>query len=362
MSDFTAPRRRRPGSNPPIDSGGVGGPAPGKTTRTQHLPGGPATGFPIIDEKPLCEQEGQESASGCKLTESDRTRLLVVLQTGLITAMDNYRDAIQDARIEKLTTTEHGWGFLEEFLFYSLTGPLIGAATRAAMKVAMRGAAKMAETSFDTLTLQIAKLDEKTVQGIFTNASRGLRTHLKAGRTGLPEGNNGKAAFLQQMREGIKPFIDHMVAAAPTQWDDDAFVAIAHGYHDTEEHSVANYASYLNTKLASFDENRLDDVGQTKTTSKRIGQDWGEEEIERGRLVWVNGKQKKLALFSGRGGGHNFQRFIDPEWEQLALQLYRDRKGQEPDEMTMDGFRSNVRVGQEIEEPSWLDGLLGGKP
>lgn len=333
------------------------GAAPGKRARTDRLP---ATGFPLVDEKPLCEQPGRENAAGCRLDKDARMKLLIVLQTGLLTAMDNFRDAIQDARIEKLTATEHGWGFLEEFLFYSISGPLVGVATKAAMHVAMRGAARMAETNLDTVTLRLDKLDEKTVQGAITNVSRGARTALKKGRTGLPEGNNGKAAFLQQLREGIKPFIDGMISRGPAEWDDDTFVAIAHGYHNAEDHTVAHYAAYIEDILARFDENRLDDVGRKRIEGDGPGFDV--KENQRGRLVWVRRPtSRKLAMFGGRAG-NDFVRWVDGDFEALALNLYRERSGKEPDEMTMDGFRSSVADGGKAHDAdaAWLDAFLGG--
>ncbi|MBE7451458.1 MAG: hypothetical protein HS111_21935 [Kofleriaceae bacterium] len=334
--------------------------APGKTTKSEKLPGAPRkpTGFALIDNRPKCEQEGHENAPGCNLTKDERRDILLLLHVGLGTAMDNFRDAIQDARIEKLTATEHGWGFLEEFLFYSISGPLVGVATRAAMHVVLRGAARMAETNLDDITLRIAKIEEKTVQGAITNVSRAARSGIKKGRTGIPEGNSGKAVFLQRMREGIKPFVDGMISRGPTEWDDDTLVAIAQGYHNSAEHTVAHYASYINAKLASFDANRMDDVGRKRIEGDGPGFDVPEN--QRGRLVWVQFKGRRLAMLGGRAG-NELVRWIDTDFEDLAANLYRERTGKEPDEMTYEGYRLTLKDGGKAHdaERTWLDDVLG---
>jgi hypothetical protein len=227
------------------------------------------------------------------------------------------------------------------------------------MHFARRSAARMAETSFDSVTLSLAKVDEKSIRDVVVNISRGARAHIKHGRMGVPEGNAGKAVFLQRLREGIKPFIDHMIKVAPTQLNDDALVALAHGYHDAAEHSGAAYASYIEEKLASFDDNQLDDVGRKKIDGEGPG--FEVMENQRARLVWIQDGKRRLAIFGGRSA-QDFVRWVDPEWIDLAVSLYRDRADKEPDEMTIDAFRSSVRIGDSTKaDAAWLDSFLGDR-
>lgn len=338
-------------------------PAPGKRAPTDHLR--PMTGIPLVDQGPLCEQRMSAGNDNCTLTHDERVWLIHTLSVNVQIAMANFRDAIQDARIDKLTSSGAGWGFLEEFLFMTATGPLVGRAVMSAEVILGRAAAKLAETNLDALTLKIAKIDRDAIRGAVTNASKGLRSQLKHARLSMPEGNFGKAAFLAKIREGIGPMTRALLAVMPTVLDDSSLIAMTLAYGDESLHGVAAYAQMIAEVIASFDDNRIDDVGQTTAHGKRVGQDGDVEEVERGRLVWVtkdNGS-RKLALFAGKNGGNDFVRWVDPQWHQLAVGLYRDRRDKEPDTMTMDGFNSSVSIGAAVERENasaWLDSLLRG--
>lgn len=333
-----------------------GGAAPGKQTPTSRLPAGPATGYPLIDDGPLCERDGAEALPGCHLTETERTRLILLYQTRLITAMDNFAFALQSVELDLATASGPGWGALEEFLFAAGSGYLVSVGVRGAIAVLGRVAARLAETPLDAVTLRIAKIDDKGVRTVLGLGSRALRSELKHGRTGLPEGNDGKKEFVRGVQRGIKPFIDVAVANAGA-FDDDTLAAVTHGYGDLAVHDTAVYVAEISTWLSGIDRNRIDDVGRTRVVGKRIGQDFGDEEITRGRLAWITRPAgRRLALFEGHGGGHTFGRWIDPDYEVLALEMYQVRTGLAP---TVDDADDVAEANVAAPDATWLDAFLG---
>lgn len=343
----------KPDNMPHVSDNAAGG-TPGKRTRTDGLPA-PRTGFGLIDRGPLCEQPGTQDLPGCNLNEHQRTRMIAILNMAAGTAMDNFVFALQTRRIELLTASGPGWGFFEQMLFDVTSGVVAGAIIKGALGVVRRGAAKMAETSWDSMTLRLANVDEKAIKGLYVTASRSVRSDLKHRRTALPPGNNGKAAFLEGIQHGIKPFLDDMASNAPANWDDDTLVAVAHGYQDLDVHGTEAYGGVIDGLIAGYDRNQLDDVGMTASHGKRVGQDFADEEFQRGRLAWVSGlgQTRRLGLFEGTRGD-KLIKFIESDYAQLAIELFRSRTGAEPGEETLPPALHETMGA----DRAWLDSFL----
>lgn len=326
-------------------------PAAGKVARTSGLR---ASGIPNIDRGPTCERADAEDRPGCWMTETQRTRLMITFGSLLDSAMDNFEFALQASRIDLLTATGPGWGWLEEVLCLTGGGLFVKLAAKGATKVLGRAAAHMAEQNWDDLALRVAKVDEGAVRGLAAMASRGVRSELKHRRTGLPTGNNGKAEFLMRVQRGVKPFKDAMVtSAAAILPDDDTLVAVALGYGDLSVHDTSVYMDTIGGWIADYDRNKLDDVGQVQSIGKRIGQDFGDVDVWLGQLAWVtHGDTRRLAMFKGERGD-DFVRFVDDDWRSLALELYAARTGgKEPGERTISWPGSD--------DQTWADAFIGG--
>lgn len=210
----------------------------------------PATGVPVVDQGFGCEQ-GANPEGSCFLDDKSRTRLLIVLGSVVGSAMDNFRDAIQNVQLDELTKKdESSWGFLAEFLFYAVTGPLIGAVAkglkgaRAAAKVEDANKAWQEEVlgnvavSPGVLARAIDAVPEEAIVAVLQNASRGLRAHLKEQAR---SGGRRDVSFLRSVQSSIKMLSDDVVATAPAQIDDAGLVALVQSYRNPEVHSVASY-------------------------------------------------------------------------------------------------------------------------
>lgn len=309
---------------------------PGKTTGTGRIPGKPK------DEDYATVCDGVDDPVNCPLSPEMRGRALSDLGDAVGTAMDNYRDAIQDSRIEILTTSESSWGFLAEILFYSVTGPLISIGTRALMKYAGKLAADALARGHDRLGVRLAHLsvDKDNVQAALTNASRGLRKTLMG--LAHESGDRGKATFLQAMRAQI-PSIRLEIKEHARGLNDIELQALIAAYEDVEAHSVENYAAAIDDILRRYDRNHIDDVGRERRQRAHNFPSGDEkpdrtmELIQSGRLAWVNhGRRRELALLSYVNDERSFRHFIDQDFQGLAVNLYAERTGRQPDLINLD--------------------------
>ncbi len=286
--------------------------------------------------------DGVDDPINCPLSPEMRGRALSDLGDAVGTAMDNYRDAIQDSRIEILTTSESSWGFLAEILFYSVTGPLISIGTRAVLKYAGKLAADALERGHDRLGVRLAHLsvDKDNVQAALTNASRGLRKTLMG--LAHQSGNRGKAIFLQAMRAQI-PSIRLEIKEHARGLNDIELQALIAAYEDIEAHSVERYAAAIDDILRRYDRNHIDDVGRERRQRANPFPSGDEkpdrtmESIQSGRLAWVtHGRRRELALLSYVNDERSFRHFIDQDFQGLAVNLYAERTGRQPDLINLD--------------------------
>ena len=312
-------------------------PAPGKRTRSERVPGKPKD----EDYETVCDGAEAEDEVRCPLSPEMRGRALAELGDAVGGAMDNYRDAIQDSRIEILTESESGWGFLAEMLFYTATGPLIKIGTKALMKYLGRAAAGALERGHDRIGIRLAhwSVAKDDVQALLTNASRGLRKTLMG--LAHESGDRGKAVFLQAMREQIST-VRLEVKEQARGLDDVELQALVDAFED-DLHSVESYRAAIDEILQRYDSNHIDDVGQERTQRANMFPSGDEkpdrtmESIQSGRLAWVTyGRQRRLALLSYVNDERSFRHFVDADFAGLAENLYAERTGRKPDQINLD--------------------------
>lgn len=240
--------------------------APGKRTRTSQLPG-PRVGIPIVDDGFGCDNA---SGDGCFLDDKQRSVLLASHMTVVSSTMDNFHAAIQNVRLDKHTSKSSTWGFWAEFVFHSVSGPILAAASNALKGVkAAVDKAKSDRTYFrafgidvppsaaDRLRGAIAALPETHFSASLQNVSRGVRTELKHGSNGP----GGWDRFLKVIQNGLKEIHDGLVLDVPAGLNDAEFVALVLSYRDAKAHSVAAYEDILRDLITRFEQQKLDQVG-----------------------------------------------------------------------------------------------------
>lgn len=306
------------------------GPAPGKSSRTERLPG--RTRVPVIDDGTACERE--ESAT-CFLTPDQRSRFLIIIanRAGIIGA--NARDAIADTRLDTLLDDPNTWGFFSELLFYSGTGWMIGGIMRI-VKSGERG-------------LRAAE----NVQATLTNASRGFRKTLQGSAHAVGDHQKAsKARFLELVRDGVPLWQSALVEQSTAALDDDGLVALKDAL-DPEQHTVGEFKAKLQDILARFDRQQIDQVGVTAI-------------YRHGELMWLGrGAKRRLVMLEDHGLHHNAGTgdrvkprdlvakegrdgkpiVIDRDLETATVALYVERTGREPFEMAP---QRAVEIGGEI--------------
>ncbi len=272
----------------------------------------PATGVPVVDHGLGCEQVANHGGS-CFLDEKSRTRLLIVLDHVVGSAMDNFRDAIQNVQLDELTKKdESSWGFLAEFLFYALTGPLIGAVAkglkgaRAAAKVADVNKAWQEEVLGNVaikpgiLTRAIDAVPEEALVTVLQNASRGLRAHLKDKARSHARAD---VSFLRTIQGSIKMLSDDIVTKAPAQVDDAGLIALVQVYQDAETHSIASYEAGVRDLHTRFKQQGLDTINEKYKDGGR-----------RRAVVLVAFGHKKVAILDEHGTGKTGSTYDKTSW------------------------------------------------
>ena len=260
-------------------------PSPGKRTLTQNIvrrQAAPETGARVVDEGTACEvdhetmnrDDAERLGLNCYLAKDDRTRLLGVLWGVADSAMDNYRDAIQNVRLDKkLQKDPSKWGFWAEFLFYTVTGPLIGSAVNGLKAVrAAAVAAKsvnshwrqygIAAKDVGAFSKALTNVKDEDIAAVLQNASRGARTELKSRADGAG-GDGASDAVLKMLQSRIKELADNIRIEAPVLLDDAALAAMMQAYRDPVAHSVEAYEAAINDMLTRFDDQQLDRIGDT---------------------------------------------------------------------------------------------------
>lgn len=323
--------------------------AAGKRAPTDRIPARestPSVGVPVVDDGTACEREG---ASECFLTETQRTRLLDAIgnRAGVVGA--NARDALQDTRIEVLLEQPHGWGALAEFMFYSVTGPIIGT-IMASVK-----ASKLARAADD-------------IQATLVNVSRSQRKVLQ-GMVSVAPGKASKAHFLELVRDSIGPWQTDLTENSTRELDDAGLTALKDSL-DPHHLTVAFFQARVTDMLSRFDTQQIDQVGVTAI-------------YRHGEVVWLGrGRSRRLVMLEDDGLRHSAGSggpkprdlvpkedrsgkpiVIDKDLEPMAVQFYRERTRREPMDMDLEAAVAKGGAIAKIASDLLLEVLsLGGPP
>lgn len=310
--------------------------APGKRTKTEGIQ---STGVPFVDDGTACERDDR-AGKACFLTEVQRTRLVAAIgnRAGIVGA--NSRDALQDSRIDELTDKPEGWHALAEFMFYSVTGPIIGMVASRIVNEAMK----------------------ENVKALMINVSRAQRKTLMNAANAPAPGKASKVRFLELCRDAIGPWQAAMSEDAPRDLDDDGLTALKDAL-DPGTLTVDFFKGRIADMLSRFDKQQIDQVGV-------------EAIYKHGELVYIGrGNRRRLVMLEDFGlhntvataldapkprdlvqkmdhGGKPI--IIDPDLEPMALAFYAERTGRTP--MHMD-VEAAVAIGGAFAS-NFLDDLL----
>jgi len=317
---------------------------------------GTLTGFPSVDQGALCAQPQNAELPGCFLDAVGRAELLRLLDGGLFTATNNLSFAIGQERVDILTGAKPEEAqalklFLRGVLLAAGGSVFESAVTDSVEWAIARGIPGLAGKISARVAGPIAK-------AWLSQAVAKTRVEDAAWQTyGVnADGKDGEAEHAYGMQEQIKPMVDELQVSAPSMLTDAGLAAVAHGFRDMTAHSVRAYRDRVRERMDGFKRNMINDMGRMATRSRREGQEANVEEIHRGRLVWATGfGSRRLAVFTGAGEGQ-FKKFIEDDWVELALQMFRLRTGAEPEEVKLpETVSSGIR-----DESAWVARFLGG--
>lgn len=311
-------------------------PAPGKRAPTDRL--APSTGVPVVDAGTTCERDGAEEAS-CFLDPIQRTRFLgtITARAGIVGA--NARDALQDSRIEVLLEQPDGWGPLAEFMFYSVTGPIIGMIMKSVKASRFAGAAD-------------------DIQATLVNVSRSQRKVLQEMASVAP-GKASKARFLELVRDSIGPWQVDLGETSVAMLDDAGLTALNDSL-DPRVITVDHFKGRIRDMLARFENQRIELAGV-------------ETFYRHGELMWIgHGKDRRLIMLEDHGLHHTVGTgdgvkprdlvaklgrdkkpiVIDKDLEPMAVTFYMERTGRQPIEMSVEDAVAKggelARIGSEM--------------
>lgn len=314
-------------------------PAPGKRTKTEGIQ---TTGVPFVDDGTACER-GDATGKACFLTETQRTRLVsgIANRAGAVGA--NARDALQDSRIGELLEQPGGWSALAEFMFYSITGPLIGTIV---------AAVKRSESAM------IASLEED-VKALLTNVSRAQRKQLQ-GMVGVNPGKESRIRFLELVRDSVGPWQAAIYEDAPRDLDDEGLTALNDALDPTVL-TVDFFKARIADMLSRFEKQKIDQIGVEAIYRHGVPVYIGRGSARRLVMLEDFGLHN-LAQVSGpkprdlveKLGDDKKPIVIDKDLESMALALYAERTGKTP--MHMD-IEAAVAIGGAFAS-RFLDDLL----
>ncbi|MCB9564040.1 MAG: hypothetical protein H6709_10200 [Kofleriaceae bacterium] len=215
-----------------------------------------------------------DDAAGCFLSHDQRQTLLMQVAHVVQSSMANFHAAILGVRLDRKLQDNGsgGWGFLAEFLFASISGPLIGAALKGFKNFrkavsALRDANELAAIGFGSerpigaVKAALARVSPDMVATLLGSASKGLRGKLKNAAHSDGDSTPSWDVFLTTIQDGIKPLEDDIGIVQAAQADDAGLVALDNTYLDPQAHSVTEYKAYMNDMLGRFDAEGVSKVG-----------------------------------------------------------------------------------------------------
>lgn len=225
----------------------------------QKVADDPGTGIGVLDDGGYA-CDNIEGNAECTLTAERRRDVFDVLQVRATAALINYQTAIQNARIQQLTKNEHGWGFMAEFLFYSISGPLIGSALKAFRNMRLDGLKLPADVEaavLDTASKKIAG-EEAILKDVLTNASRGIRGSLKAKYNGVSDSNLGHAEFLKIIQDSATSISVGLLESAHGMTDQHLIETTM--AYVLDKHTVEVYSEQVDKMIAAYDANKVGEL------------------------------------------------------------------------------------------------------
>ncbi len=324
------------------------------------------TGSRVVDEGYFCEQEqhANDKKASCGSTVLDRREIRGELRGHVASAMHNFGMAIGNARLDALTSTEHGWGFLAEFLFFTVTGPLIARAVKGVERYQAIAKAANAVDGLDAMRgaqavkSLVERASKEDIQAGLTNASRALRGVLKAAVSGVSDGNRNKASFLLMMQEQLKPIGDSIWGTAPAVLDDAELAALNLSYKDEDQkiHTVEAYEDHINAVTAAYAKQDVAAIGSA-TNGRRLR---AIKLVAYGFERWATFEED--APQTGQGGRSPFDGqllwngWLDDTFAGLASELYESRTGK--DVQTRDVTHGYLFLQERAKEPAHWDRSL----
>lgn len=341
------------------------GTAVGKSTLTQKLPprAASSTGVPLVDQGLACDRS--PDGEGC-VDPQRRAYAITVLSHVVGEAMANFRDALQDKRLELLTEKEEGPGILVDALIVGATGPLVGLGVAGASRLLRAAASQLFAVDANRLAMALTRFsfNQEALKVAVGFAAKKAGDQIKGLLTS--SGKKNKGAALKLLRNGISIFSNELITEGVTRLKDDVeVVALSLGYADQEFHSVSAYTEKVDLWLSRYDANGIENVGEEEHTTRRTGISAQSDTFEaydysHGELAWVTlyTGEFRLALLSGKTGKEEFKRLIDRDFETTAVTMYMARKGRPP---TRQHTLSREEQDQACAwaDRSWTQGLVG---
>lgn len=304
--------------------------------------GGYETGIPFVDEGPLCARDPKPDAAtfDCPLTDEQRERLGAALERGVTSSMANYHAAISRARLQALASTKSGWGFLEEVLFYAVSGGLIGRVVVGMKNLRNLSNPRLklglpASVDPELIRRMTTEKAEAGVVDALTVSSKGIRAELKAAadKSGMA---HSRDEFLKVIERNIKRLGDSIVLEAPLHLDDVSLGALALSYLDAEAHSPDAYEEKVNGLADRYSAQGIDDAGSVQPLHPMKVSDayrtvvrlraFGKERLAMlAQPVTTNVQQDGTK--SEEITSSIFQNWIDDEFRHLAEGIQVERRG-----------------------------------
>lgn len=249
-----------------------------------------------IDEtynKGLCDLAPRPE-SRCFMTAQQRADHIDKFHKRVMDVAKNYRDALQELRIETLLEKESDLSWIVSLVLDLATGHLSSVVGAALQRVNAGGAARDATNHTRELILSDGMID-KTIKGPIDAAKKTLTNELKSVQNQKVRSKKAeKVAHLEQVRDSADVAFAALREKAPALADDAELLALVDGMR-IEVHSVGHYKQALQAKLARYQKSGVPQIGQRAVTLPHHGL----QPVRRDRrVIWVTnrmaGAQRQL--------------------------------------------------------------------
>lgn len=266
MKDLDYQNQASTAVQPPATSGR----APGKTTRTQHLPARKQkepdeiemTGIPLLDEGLACDgKEGK--TDGCFLDPRAAGRLEDMLRTAANAYCLAMLAALGNVVVYIRTKHKGSWGPIQEVIFFAVTSAIIGPLAGMGASAAARAAVQVAFGSNNGLAWKAAavldNLSASRISSALTLFSKGMRNAFAHPPAGIPLDH---IEFVQYLQDQVPGFTENiMQGVAEQRLDHREMLELLARFNDPEITSRAKIQARTLELLNQFDLNRIGSIG-----------------------------------------------------------------------------------------------------